>query len=169
MACAKCEISHHCHSWWQSLALLVHDCSTVFTLAKLSLLFISGLDVKIQAKRNFNLNSKILLLNPATALGCGSVIPGHSLPIPIPMLLLMLFSLPGVLSLSCQPSHFPSLEGSLKYIIPALCDPLLCGIIVEFEGAWKKMWDWRLGQANLVIILIMRINVRSGPRLSSQT
>lgn len=117
-------------------------------LQKLSLLFISGLDVKIQAKWNFNLNSKILLLNPATALGYGSMILGHSLPISSPMLLLMLFSLPGVLSLLCQPSHFPSLEGSLKYIIPALCDPLLCGIIVEFEGAWKKMWDRRLGWAN---------------------
>lgn len=117
----------------------MHDCSTVFMLAKSSLLFISGLDVKIQAKLNFNLNSRILLLNPVTALGGGSVIPGHSLPIPIPMLLLMLFSLPGAVSLLCQPSHFPSFEDSLKYIIPALCDPLLCGIIVEFRCAWKKM------------------------------
>lgn len=169
MARAKCEISYHCHSWWQNLTLLVRDCSTVFTLAKLSLLFISGLDVKIHAKLNFNLNSRILLLNPTTALGCGSVILGHSLPIPIPMLLLMLFSLPGVLSLLSQSSHFPSLEGSLKYVIPALCDPLLCGIIVEFRGSWKKMWDCRLGQANVVVALIVRMNVRSGPRLSSQT
>lgn len=160
MARAKCEISYHCHSWWQNLTLLVRDCSTVFTPAKLSLLFIPGLDVKIHEKLNCNLNSRMLLL----------VVVVWFRGIPVPMLLLMLFSLPGVLTLLSQSSHFPPLEGSLKYVIPALCDPLLCGIIVKFGGAWKKMWDCRLGQANLVVvILIMRMNVRSGPRLSSQT
>lgn len=141
MAYAKCEFIHCCHIWWENRTLL-HDCSTVSYLQNslLNLLFISCSDTKL----NFDLNSRIQLLNPTAFwhkhADRGRVTPGHSLPISIPMLLFMLFSSLEFLCSSQLMYPLPILTG-----LPEVPDP---SSIDSFMW-WTHYWVWKSGKQSV--------------------